>query len=58
MPSKNLLHFVREAEFKFKNRDKSNEEKINEFFECWKLLYNLGKEEYVHNDFLRDDEEN
>ena len=55
IPSKNLLHFVRETEFKYKNRLKTNDEKLIEFLERWKPLHILSDEEYVHNDFLSDE---
>ena len=54
IPSKHLLHFVREAEIKFKNRDKNNEGKIKEFFECWNLLNNLSDVNFYYNEFLSD----
>ena len=50
--SKNLLHFIREAEFKIKNRDKNKEGKINKFFGCWNLLNNLSEVNFYYNEFL------
>ena len=38
VPSKNIIRFLREAEYKHKLRNKSYDEKVSDFFECWKLL--------------------
>ena len=34
IPFKNIFHFIREAEYKCKNRAKSCDEKLKDFFEC------------------------
>ena len=42
IPSINTIKFVREAEFKYKIRNLSDEAKIRELFECNDLLMNSG----------------
>ena len=54
IPSKNIIHFIREAEYKHKLRNKSYDEKISDFFECWKLLIDLKDVEIIKSDFLTD----
>jgi len=41
IPGKNLMKFLREAEYKYKLRDKNYDEKMNDLFECWKFLLNF-----------------
>ena len=41
IPNKNFLYFLREAEFKYVNRKKNNDELIQEFFECFSLVSNF-----------------
>jgi len=54
IPSKNIIHFIREAEYKHKLRNKSYDEKISDFFECWKLLIDLKDVEIIKSVFLTD----
>ena len=35
------MKFLREAEYKYKLRDKNYDEQMNDLFECWKLLLNV-----------------
>jgi len=42
IPDINTIKFVREAEFKYKIRKFSDEDKIREFFECYDLLRKSG----------------
>lgn len=39
--NKDFYYILREAEFKYKNRSKSNIEIINEFFDCYNLIYDF-----------------
>lgn len=48
IPSKNIIRFLREAEYKHKLRNKSD------FFECWQLLIDLKEVEIIKSDFLTD----
>ena len=55
IPEKNILHFVREAEFKLKLRTKSGQDKIKEFFSCWKFLNDVKDVEIEEDkEFLTD----
>lgn len=38
IPSHNFVSYLREAEWKYKNREKSNDGKIKAFFECCKIF--------------------
>ena len=58
IPEKNVLHFVREAEFKIKLRSKSGPEKIKEFFSCYDFLSNVKDVEIEDKDFLTDSSNN
>ena len=40
-PGKNIMKFLREAEYKYKLRDKNYDEKMNDLFECQKFLLNV-----------------
>jgi len=48
------MHFIKEAEYKYKIRNLSNDMKIKDFFACWDLLFTLADEELEPNEFLRD----
>ena len=39
--NKNFLYFLREAEFKYVNRNKTNDEMLKEFFDCFNLFSNF-----------------
>ena len=51
---KNVLHFVKKAEFKIKLRSKSGPEKIKEFFSCNDFLSDVKDLEIEDKDFLTD----
>ena len=40
--NKDFYYILREAEFKYKNRSKSSIEIINEFFDCYNLIYDFA----------------
>ena len=52
--SKNLIYFLKEAEYKHKLRNKSYDDKLSDFLECWKLLIDLKDEEVINSYFLTD----
>jgi len=52
IPSKRIIHFLREAEYKSKIRNKSIDEKLINFFECWELLDDTKDFTVVDDDFL------
>jgi len=54
IPSKNIFHFLREAEYKHKIRKKSCYEKIADFFSLWKLLNNEKDVFFNQFDLLSD----
>ena len=51
-PSKKIMHFLKEAEYKYKIRNMSTDLKIKDFFGCWDLLSTLADEELEPNEFL------
>ena len=53
IPSKNIFHFLK-AEYKHKIRNKSCDEKIVDFFGCWKLLNDVKDVSFNQSDFLID----
>ena len=54
IPNKHFLQFVREAEYRFKIRDKSQVEKVKDFFECYELILNVSDVEFPKNGFISD----
>lgn len=54
IPEKNILHFVREAEFKIKLKSKSGPKKIKEYFSCYEFLSNVNDVEIEDKYFLTD----
>jgi hypothetical protein len=54
IPTTNIMHFIREAEFKYKIRNLSLDAKIKEFFEFWKLLNNIKDVEIEKSEFYFD----
>jgi len=57
IPNKNIVRFICKAEFKYKNRNKKWEGKINEFFEAFNLIRDTGEKNFVNYDFLSDNED-
>lgn len=41
IPNKNIMKFIREAEYKYINRTNNYDEKIKDFFDCIKLIKDL-----------------
>ena len=54
IPFKNIFHFIRKAEYKYKIRSKSCDEKQTDFFECCKLILDLIYEEFNKSEFVTD----
>lgn len=42
IPSKNIIHFINEIEFKYIIKNKNFDDKIKEFFSCYKLLCDIS----------------
>ena len=57
IPFKNIFHFIREAEYKYKIRAKSSDDKLTDFFECCKLILDLKYEEFNKSDFVTDSDD-
>ena len=57
IPKKNLIKFIREAEYKFINRMKTFNEKIVDFFQCFSFLNDVADVEFNDNLFLSDSED-
>ena len=58
IPSKNFVSYLREAEWKYLNNDKSYEGKIKEFFSCFKYFNDVKDVNLEKNESLRDEELN
>ena len=54
IPTTNIMHFIRETEFKYKIRNLSLDVKITKFFEFWKLLNNIKDVEIEKSEFYCD----
>ena len=54
IPSKYFISFLREAEWKISNKNKSYESLIKEFFSCYDYVQNLSDIFLNENDFLID----
>ena len=54
IPSKYFISFLREAEWKISNKNKSYESLINEFFSCYNYIQNLSDIDLNENSFLCD----
>ena len=54
IPSKNIMHFIKEAEYKYIIKEKSYDEKIKDFFKCFTLLNNVSDTIIPHTEFLSD----
>lgn len=52
------MHFVREAEYRYKIRAKSEDDKIKDLFECYKLMLDVNDENFPNSVFFCDSEEN
>ena len=54
IPNSNFIKFLREDEWKYVNSNKSNFEKIKEFFDCYKYINCFNDNDYDKNEFLSD----
>ena len=52
IPHQNFLFYLREAEWRIKNKSKNFEEKIKEFFACWTLVYEMDASDFVSDNYL------
>ena len=49
-----MLHFIREAEFKYNNNEKTRTEKIKEFFDSFKCIMDLNDVNIPDTEFFKD----
>ena len=54
IPSRNFVSFLRESEWRIKNRAKKWDDKINEFFLCYQLVSDVEDSVLASNEFLKD----
>ena len=52
IPSKNIIHFLSEEDYKNKIRNKFIDKTLTYFFECWKLLADTKNINVEDDDFL------
>ena len=55
IPTKNIIHFIPEAEFKFKNREKNYIDILKEFFSCYDYIENVEANQFSPSQFLKDE---
>ena len=54
IPHQNFLFYLRDAEWRIKNKTKNLEEKIKEFFACWTLTYNMDPSDFISDNYLNE----
>jgi hypothetical protein len=54
IPQHNMLHFIREQEFKYNIRSKNRSEKIKKFFSCYTCIMNLIDVDIPETEFYKD----
>ena len=52
IPHQNFILFLRETEWRLTNRNKRINEKINEFFENWNLIYDMTDGSFTSDYYL------
>ena len=58
IPSRNFISFLRESEWRIKNRSKNWEDKIKEFFSCYQLVCDVNDFFLASDEFLKDSDMN
>ena len=48
----NFIYYLREAEWRIKNKAKTIEEKISEFFKCWSVINEMEDYVFMNNEYL------
>ena len=54
IPHQNFLLYLRETEWRIKNKDKNLEGKIKEFFSCWTLVYDMDTSDFISDNYLNE----
>ena len=57
IPHKNFMKFVREAEYRYKVKDKTGMDKIKEFFDCYRLTENVSDVKFPNVGFISSSDE-
>ena len=52
IPHQNFIYYLREAEWRIKNKAKTIEEKISEFFKCWSVINEMEDYVFMNNEYL------
>ena len=52
IPKKNLLYFIREGEWRIKNKNKTLAEKIDEFFQDYYLISYTADSDFFMDDYV------
>ena len=52
IPHKNYIPFVREAEYRYKIRNKRGLDKIKDFFECYRLIDDVSGVNFPKSGFI------
>jgi hypothetical protein len=48
IPSKNFFYFLKEAEWRVKNKNKHLDNKISEFFDNWKFISDFDNNDFIN----------
>ena len=54
IPHQNLLLYLREAEWRIKNKGKILDEKIKEFFVCRDFVYDMAESVFISDNYLNE----
>ena len=54
IPHKNFLFYLREAEWRIKNKRRTLDEKIKEFFACWAAVYEMDESDFTSDNYLNE----
>ena len=52
IPKKNLLYFIREGEWRLRNKNKTLAEKIDEFFQDYYLISDMADSDFLMDDYV------
>ena len=58
IPSTHVMHFVREDEYRYKIRNKTENEKIKDLIKCYQLILNTSDSGAPKSKFLTNTEDN
>lgn len=54
IPHQNFLQYLREDELRIKNKSKTLESKIKEFFDCWAMINGMDDEDFMSDEYINE----